>query len=119
MITIRYNIGLRNNPLECGEVHTMLRAVHPNATSIMSVVEEGQWNDSDEDTVAAVVITRGDWGDVKDIKKSVEAIATLMSQDAIALEIEDHRRRKGWLVYRDDYDGKKVEFNRDYFIGFQ
>ena len=110
MNVFQLNIGLNNNPYTFDKITEVLVTAFEG--EIVAVREDlGEYETNPEPTLVAKIITAEEYTDAY-IMTSI--MATKFTQECIGMKFND----KGTLVYNVDFEGKKMDFNSDYFIEF-
>ena len=107
---LKINIGLKNNKMSPSKIiqYISLKKVF---TNLKYKIIEGEYNGQKEQTLAIqgeTIKTR------YEIEKLINYLNTLCSQECIAYKYNND----GILQYNEFFDGKKQDFNDNYFLTF-
>lgn len=109
---ILFNIGLEGNPRSTMEILDGLKYIFGGVDHFAEVL--GQWDGKPEKTLVALVPTGFK---LSTIVLNIENLCLAMDQDAIATRIweDNYQRNIDLLVYSPSYNGKRYNFDKNYF----
>lgn len=118
MNTITLNIGLNNNPYTLEQAKALLSDSYlDNVIHEYKYTPDGLFEDNPEPTLIVRLSTSTSFDSMVELLKELDKVFT---QQCIAMSwvnIKDGiMTTKETLVYRDEFDGERYEFDRKYFI---
>lgn len=118
MNTITLNIGLNNNPYTLKQAKQLLTDSYlANVIHEYKYTPHGIFEDNPEPTLIVRLSTGASFDTLVDVVKELNKIFT---QQCIAMswvQMKDGiQTTKETLVYRDEFEGERYEFDRKYFI---
>lgn len=114
--TVQFNVGMRDNPVSPREIKGLLSVaiMDNNEDPIRSKFVQGVWEGVPEQTLFVEFSKSGGLTPL-DLER-IGRVALLCNQDCIAVRWREDELTWAELVYRDDWEGIKIDFDSRFFL---